>query len=308
MADAIFLDLPSPWDVIESVAKSLKPNANFCTFSPCIEQVQKSCEAMKKTKKFINIITKECLLREYDSKNFYVENVDINHIQYSTLFTTSQRKRKRSELDQNQDQNQNQNQNQNQDQNQDQHQPIQKQSTENENEENDNQDDNQNNDNNVKNPVWPLASLCEGEVVQTNFFSVETFHHNCFGRLLFLVVFLVRFLFLVVFLVRVLFRAPFPVLFLFRAPFPVLFLFPVRVLSPIAFPVQIPSQFPIVGFLDIDFARQKRFPNSKKNNKSNFFPKTYSSKQNSDTLCNGEMNPTSFEASGFPNCFKWTLQ
>jgi len=41
--DAIFLDLPAPWAVIESSKQKLKINGNFCSFSPCIEQVQRTC-------------------------------------------------------------------------------------------------------------------------------------------------------------------------------------------------------------------------------------------------------------------------
>ncbi|KAI3409193.1 tRNA (adenine(58)-N(1))-methyltransferase [Psidium guajava] len=64
MADAVFLDLPQPWLVVVSAAKMLKPDATLCSFSPCIEQVQRSCEALRTN--FTDIRTFEVLLRTYD--------------------------------------------------------------------------------------------------------------------------------------------------------------------------------------------------------------------------------------------------
>ncbi|KAK3235047.1 hypothetical protein CYMTET_54736 [Cymbomonas tetramitiformis] len=64
-ADGVFLDLPGPWKVVPSVAKSLRPDGVFCSFSPCVEQVQKTCEAMA-ANGFVDIETIEILLREYE--------------------------------------------------------------------------------------------------------------------------------------------------------------------------------------------------------------------------------------------------
>lgn len=61
-ADAIFLDLPRPWKVVPSAASCLITDACFCSFSPCIEQVQRTCEALVEHN-FKDIKTVEILLR-----------------------------------------------------------------------------------------------------------------------------------------------------------------------------------------------------------------------------------------------------
>lgn len=45
-ADALFLDLPNPFDYIEQVAKALKPGGNFGTILPTTNQVQKLLSAL----------------------------------------------------------------------------------------------------------------------------------------------------------------------------------------------------------------------------------------------------------------------
>ncbi|KXZ46160.1 hypothetical protein GPECTOR_46g229 [Gonium pectorale] len=64
-ADAVFLDLPGPHKVVASAAACLRPNGRFCAFSPCIEQVQRTAEALSASG-FTDLVTYECLLREYE--------------------------------------------------------------------------------------------------------------------------------------------------------------------------------------------------------------------------------------------------
>ncbi|KAL9967910.1 hypothetical protein ACROYT_G026218 [Oculina patagonica] len=68
LADAVFLDLPAPWDVIKSSKEALKTEGGrICSFSPCIEQVQKTCESLRSCG-FRDIKVMECLSRTFEVK------------------------------------------------------------------------------------------------------------------------------------------------------------------------------------------------------------------------------------------------
>lgn len=47
LIDGVFIDLPSPWEVVERAKKKLKTNGNFVSFSPCMEQVEKTFEKLR---------------------------------------------------------------------------------------------------------------------------------------------------------------------------------------------------------------------------------------------------------------------
>lgn len=66
-ADAVFLDLPSPWLVVQNAFDVLVQGGALCTFSPCIEQVQKNCVEMEKAG-FHRIRTVETLARPFNAK------------------------------------------------------------------------------------------------------------------------------------------------------------------------------------------------------------------------------------------------
>lgn len=64
-ADAVFLDLPAPWKVVANVDKVLKVNGRVCSFSPCVEQVQKFCDALRTSGSYDRIETIETLRRTW---------------------------------------------------------------------------------------------------------------------------------------------------------------------------------------------------------------------------------------------------
>ncbi|CAL5220318.1 g2307 [Coccomyxa viridis] len=97
-ADALFLDLPGPWkarslalsSVVKSAEACLRPDGIFCAFSPCIEQVQRTCEALASCS-FTAPRTMECLLRSYEVSNEKMV-IDLSRAEEATL---ESRKRKR---------------------------------------------------------------------------------------------------------------------------------------------------------------------------------------------------------------------
>ncbi|KAI9033279.1 tRNA methyltransferase complex GCD14 subunit-domain-containing protein [Hyaloraphidium curvatum] len=67
VADAVFLDLPAPWEAIPHAVGTLKTSGvgRMCCFSPCIEQVQRTCAALHQNG-FRELRLFECLLRPHE--------------------------------------------------------------------------------------------------------------------------------------------------------------------------------------------------------------------------------------------------
>jgi tRNA (adenine57-N1/adenine58-N1)-methyltransferase len=71
-AHAIFLDLPEPWLAVPHAAYTIKPNGRICSYSPCMEQTQRTVQAMKKHG-FHSIRTVEARLKEYYVDEYEME-------------------------------------------------------------------------------------------------------------------------------------------------------------------------------------------------------------------------------------------
>mmetsp|Transcript_46413 Transcript_46413/g.74711 ORF Transcript_46413/g.74711 Transcript_46413/m.74711 type:complete len:345 (-) Transcript_46413:207-1241(-) len=64
-ADGILLDLPNPWLAVSHAKNVLRDMGRLASYSPCIEQVQKTCEALRK-EGFTDVTTIEVLVRHWD--------------------------------------------------------------------------------------------------------------------------------------------------------------------------------------------------------------------------------------------------
>lgn len=76
-ANAIFLDLPAPWEAISHLDKviSRDEKVELCCFSPCIEQVDKTIEAMNRYG-WNNIQMVEIQGKRYESRRQMVRTLD----------------------------------------------------------------------------------------------------------------------------------------------------------------------------------------------------------------------------------------
>ncbi|WFO75689.1 tRNA (adenine-N1)-methyltransferase [Desulfurococcaceae archaeon MEX13E-LK6-19] len=63
--DAVFLDIPDPWNALEYVHNALKPSCPVLIYVPTINQVDKVLDAIKKHDGFIDVNVYESLLRTY---------------------------------------------------------------------------------------------------------------------------------------------------------------------------------------------------------------------------------------------------
>ncbi|KAJ1915847.1 tRNA (adenine-N(1)-)-methyltransferase catalytic subunit trm61 [Mycoemilia scoparia] len=74
--DAIFLDLPAPWEVIGASKKAFNKGVvgRICSFSPCIEQVQRTVLALNEHG-FTGIRMYECLVRDFEAQHIPLPDI-----------------------------------------------------------------------------------------------------------------------------------------------------------------------------------------------------------------------------------------
>jgi tRNA (adenine57-N1/adenine58-N1)-methyltransferase len=84
--DTVILDLATPWLVIPHAHDALRGGGIFASFSPTIDQVMKTVEALK-SEGFIKIETIECLLRRImvEPGKTRPETLMIGHTGYMTF-------------------------------------------------------------------------------------------------------------------------------------------------------------------------------------------------------------------------------
>ncbi len=66
--DACLLDMPDPWNALNTAYNALKPSARLVVFVPTVNQVEKTVVALRRHGGFTDIHAVELLLREYQVK------------------------------------------------------------------------------------------------------------------------------------------------------------------------------------------------------------------------------------------------
>jgi tRNA (adenine57-N1/adenine58-N1)-methyltransferase len=84
IADAVFLDLPAPWEAIPSAKTALKKHqiSRIACFSPCIEQVSRTCDKLR-DQGFSQIEMVECLIRDTDVRKVTVRTAQSSRMKGS---------------------------------------------------------------------------------------------------------------------------------------------------------------------------------------------------------------------------------
>ncbi|KAJ1662477.1 tRNA (adenine-N(1)-)-methyltransferase catalytic subunit trm61 [Coemansia sp. RSA 1813] len=100
IADAVFLDLPAPWEAIATAKDALRKDTigRICCFSPCIEQVQATALALDEHG-FSEIRMFECLAKEGEVRTVPFPDIDEAINGQKVNFRQSRNDRKKRKLD-----------------------------------------------------------------------------------------------------------------------------------------------------------------------------------------------------------------
>ncbi|MBT8211714.1 MAG: tRNA (adenine-N1)-methyltransferase [Acidimicrobiia bacterium] len=63
--DRLVLDIPEPWHIVPEAAETMPDGSVYCAYLPTVPQVQETRRAMAATKRFIDVVTVEVLVREW---------------------------------------------------------------------------------------------------------------------------------------------------------------------------------------------------------------------------------------------------
>lgn len=85
IADAVFLDLPVPYEMGPEVFRVLQSNGVVCLFSPCVEQVQKSCQ-MLRSSGFHSIRTVTAPVKTYETREMKLQTPGFDELQQTHPF------------------------------------------------------------------------------------------------------------------------------------------------------------------------------------------------------------------------------
>ncbi|KAI8377818.1 1-methyladenosine methyltransferase catalytic subunit Gcd14 [Radiomyces spectabilis] len=104
--NAVFLDLPAPWEAIGSAKAAFKQHrtGKICTFSPCIEQVSRSVKALYEHG-FVDITMYECLIRNHNvtplQKLTFTEAIEQakKNVNYKSLAGPAEKRKRNDDID-----------------------------------------------------------------------------------------------------------------------------------------------------------------------------------------------------------------
>ena len=88
--DRIVLDLPEPWEVMDSISECLIPGGIFLAFLPTVLQVRDLCEGLSASKKFALIETFEIMMRTWHVSKRSVRP-DHRMVAHTGFITTARR-------------------------------------------------------------------------------------------------------------------------------------------------------------------------------------------------------------------------